>query len=69
MIRRFVSSESEEGRTVIVIPFRLSGFGPYAQVLEGLPYRADGRGLIPHPAITDWIRDEIASAMSQPTHP
>jgi hypothetical protein len=68
-IRQFVSHESEDGRTVIVVPFRLSGFGPYADVLEGLTYLSDGRGLVPHPAITDWIRDEIASAGSQPTHP
>jgi len=68
-IRQFVSNETEDGRAVIVIPFRLSGFGPYAEVLEGLPYLSDGRGLIPHPAITDWIRDEIAWAGARPPHP
>jgi hypothetical protein len=40
--------------TPVVIPFLLSGFGPYAEVLEGLDYRpADG--LLPHASIVDWV--------------
>lgn len=53
-IRAFVQSESEAGRTVLVVPFRVSGFGPYADVLEGLDYRAGG-GLLPHPVVSDWL--------------
>ena len=40
----------------------VSGFGGYAEVLEGLDYRADGRGLIPHEAVTRWI-DRQARAL------
>ncbi|WP_397546021.1 hypothetical protein ABUL39_07920 [Rhodothermus marinus] len=54
-IRAFVEAETQAGRTVLVIPFRVYGFGPYRKVLDGLTYRADGTGLLPHPAITAWI--------------
>ena len=54
-IRAFVGRSASEGRTAIVLPFRLSGFGPYAQVLEGLEYRADRSGFLPHENITQWI--------------
>jgi hypothetical protein len=45
------------GETVLVIPFRLSGFGPYAKVLEGWDYRA-GEALLPHPAVSDWALEK-----------
>lgn len=54
-VRAFVEGAAAEGRTAIVIPFRLSGFGPYARVLDGLDYVADGVGLLPHPAVGRWI--------------
>lgn len=54
-IRAFVEAETQAGRTVLVLPFRIYGFGPYSKVLEGLSYRADGKGLLPHPALTAWI--------------
>ncbi|MEZ4700746.1 MAG: hypothetical protein R2834_10485 [Rhodothermales bacterium] len=60
-IRSFVKQETAAGRHVLVVPFRLSGFGPYAEVLEGLTYTADERGLLPDPAITDWMRRQAAS--------
>ncbi|MFV1987345.1 MAG: hypothetical protein ACC682_08680 [Gemmatimonadota bacterium] len=55
-IRGWVTENVAEGRRVIVIPFRLSGFGPFKDVLEGLEYEADGQGLIPHEAIGAWLR-------------
>ncbi len=55
-IRRFVQEENAGGRTVLVVPFRLYGFGPYGDVLDGLSYRADGKGFVPNPAITRWVR-------------
>ncbi len=61
-IRQFVEDQRDRGHTVIVVPFRLFGFGPYAKVLEGLDYVSDGMGLIPHPLVTDVIRAEIARA-------
>lgn len=58
-VRDFISRSRAEGRTPIVIPYRVHGFGPYAEALEGLDYVSDGKGLIPHPAVTDWIEEQI----------
>ncbi len=58
-IREFVKRAQNEDGTAIVIPFRVHGFGPYKRVLEGLDYIADGRGLIPHAGITQWIAEQI----------
>ena len=55
-IRESLTVARAEGLMPVVIPFRLAGFGPYAEVLEGLEYRANEVGLLPHAAITDWIR-------------
>ncbi len=52
---RSIMREGTESGEVIVVPFRLAGFGPYAEVLEGFEYRADGMGLLPHTEITAWI--------------
>ncbi len=54
-IRAFVQSNNKAGNRVIVIPFRIAGFGPYSEVLDGLDYIADQRGFSPHPNITAWI--------------
>lgn len=59
-IRAYVERAGREGGRAIVIPFRVQGFGPYAQVLEGLDYDADGRGLIPHPELAQWVRRQAA---------
>lgn len=59
-IRAFVDGERAAGHEVIVIPARLFGFGPYAEVLGERVYRA-GDGLLPHPAISDWIRETATS--------
>ena len=53
-IRDIMTRGSEAG-TVIVIPFRVAGFGPYADVLEGFEYAADGTGLLPHDGMADWV--------------
>ncbi|RJP38533.1 MAG: hypothetical protein C4547_04450 [Phycisphaerales bacterium] len=54
-IRQYVEAGGANGGRVIVVPFRIAGFGPYAEVLEGLDYVADGRGFCPHPNMTRWI--------------
>lgn len=59
-VRAFVEEASSGGRMALVIPFRVFGFGPYAETLEGLDYRADGRGLIPHPAVARWIDEQVS---------
>lgn len=53
-IRDFVRTESAAGRGVLVLPYRLNGFGPYADVLAGERYVA-GEGFVPHDAVTHWI--------------
>lgn len=58
-IRSFVESRTDAGRRVLVLPYRLSGFGPYAKVLEGLDY-VPGDGLLPHDAISRWIESTAA---------
>ena len=58
-IRDFVAQASRDGGRAIVIPFRVQGFGPYAEVLEGLDYVSDGKGLLPHPNVIAWIEDQI----------
>lgn len=55
-IRAFVERAAAENGVALVVPFRVQGFGPYAQVLEGLDYVSDGRGLVPHPHVTEWVR-------------
>jgi sirohydrochlorin ferrochelatase len=63
-IRSFVEEANRDGGRCLVIPFRVFGFGPYAEVLEGLDYESDGRGLLPHEAVAVWI-DRQAEALSQ----
>lgn len=64
-VREFVSGASDSGGTALVIPFRVHGFGPYAKVLEGLEYRADEQGLIPHPGVTEWIAQQASLLEAQ----
>ncbi len=54
-IREYVAENSEGEGRVIVLPFRLFGFGPYAEVLEGLSYESNGIGLLPDPNVSAWI--------------
>ncbi len=63
-IRRFVEDGNRDGGRVIVIPFRVAGFGPYKEVLDGLSYVADGCGFCPHPNMTRWIQ-ETTQAMPE----
>lgn len=64
-IRSFVEAETEDGRSVLVVPFRLAGFGPYREVLDGLDYRAADAGLLPHEAVTDWIAAQYRSIVAR----
>jgi hypothetical protein len=54
-IRTWVERAAADDATVLVIPMRLSGFGPYAEVLSGLDYVA-AESLLPHTEIGAWIR-------------
>ncbi len=65
-IRGFVERAKAEGGAAIVIPFRLQGFGPYAEVLDGLEYVSDGHGLLPHANVTQWIDGQITALRPGP---
>jgi len=56
-IRAYMKLGSENGGRVIVVPFRIAGFGPYKEVLEGFEYVADEKGFCPHPSMTRWIEE------------
>jgi sirohydrochlorin cobaltochelatase len=62
-IRAFVEAKSKDNGRVLVIPFRLYGFGPYEKVLDGLSYEANGTGLLPSPQVTDWIREQAQKTL------
>lgn len=59
-IRAYAEAAAQNNGRLIVVPYRVAGFGPYAQVLEGLEYASDGRGLIPSPQVEHWVRRQIA---------
>ena len=64
-IRNYVQAQGGHGNSVLVVPFRLFGFGPYATVLKGLKYVSDQQALLPHRIITDWIRDQARDCFAQ----
>ena len=63
-IRAFVETQGRHGR-VLVVPFRVFGFGPYGRVLEGLDHVATGQGLLPHPNVTEWIKEQASDCFSR----
>lgn len=67
-VRAFIGQAGRDGGRAIVIPFRVQGFGPYAKVLAGLDYVSDGRGLVPHPAVAEWVRREAVALRAELAH-
>jgi len=63
-IRACVEQASRDGAQVIVIPYRVQGFGPYAEVLRGLSYVSDGRGLLPSAEVERWVRRQVEALRS-----
>ena len=59
-IRAFLQEAQKSGNEVIVIPFRVQGFGPYQKILADLTYNSDSLGLLPHPAVGNWIRNQAS---------
>jgi hypothetical protein len=55
-IRAFVEQADRDGGRAIVIPYRVQGFGPYADVLSGLSYQSNGEGLVPSAEVEHWVR-------------
>lgn len=64
-IREFVRAANVTGTRLIVVPFRLFGFGPYQEVLEGLDYVSNGLGLLPHPAVTSWMKQQALQCLTR----
>jgi len=63
-IRGFVAAASEGEGRAIVIPYRVQGFGPYAEALDGLDYAASGQGLLPSVEVEHWVRRQIADMLA-----
>lgn len=59
-IRAVVAAMGERWDRVVVIPYRVSGFGPYREVLDGLDYVPAG-SLLPHPLVAEWIRKRVTA--------
>ena len=55
-IQDYIAQANAQGLISIVVPYRVQGFGPYEGVLSELDYRADKRGLLPHPNVRLWSR-------------
>lgn len=68
-IRDFVETGNREGGRVLVLPFRVFGLGPYRKVLDGLNYMADTQGLLPHPIVTEWLKDQASSCFVRANSP
>lgn len=66
-IRAYVEEATKGGADVIVVPYRVQGFGPYADVLKGLRYRASGKGLLPHSNVGTWIANQAARLEAEAT--
>lgn len=65
-IHEFVEKAGQRGGRCLVVPFRVAGFGPYHEVLDGLSYVADERGFCPHPNMTQWIEQTARRCWRQP---
>lgn len=65
-IRTYVENATQNDGRCIVIPFRVAGFGPYKEILQGLEYVADERGFCPHRNMTEWIESTARNCMDNP---
>jgi hypothetical protein len=65
-VRAVVERAAADGGKAILIPFRVHGFGPYADVLAGLDYVADEQGLVPHEEVGRWIESQVAALEAGP---
>lgn len=61
-IRKLAAATAKAGGRFLVVPARVHGFGPYAGVLKNLPYVSDGKGLLPHPLVGEWLKRQAAEA-------
>ncbi|HFQ92329.1 MAG TPA: hypothetical protein ENK29_05580 [Chromatiales bacterium] len=58
-IREEIEQGNRNGGRVLVVSNRLYGSGPYQRLLEGLDFKMNGKGLVPHPNMTRWLEEGI----------
>lgn len=66
-IHALAAQATQNGGRLLVLPYRVTGFGPYARVLEGVTYDADRRGLLPSAEVERWVRrqaDELRAELT-----
>ena len=63
-IRERVRQAEAEGLRTIVVPYRVAGYDPYRDVLDGCVYEADGRGFCPDPRMTALIQRRLREVES-----
>jgi len=66
-LRRLVQEARSRGQAAIIVPVLMASGGIEGHIskrLEGLPYRM-GRPLLPHPKVSEWIRDQVDRAASE----
>ena len=61
-IRAAVGRMGERWGSVVVVPYRVYGFGPYAEVLQGLDY-VGTQGLLPHDLVAAWVAARSAEVL------
>lgn len=64
-IRAYLQQATAEGKSTLVVPYRVMGFGPYHEVLSGLDYRADETGLVPHNNVGLWLVNQASELEQQ----
>jgi hypothetical protein len=64
-LRKMIEKEKNEGREVLVIANRINGPGPIQSYLQGLDYRFNGEGFLPHPNFIRIIRRQIEEGISE----
>ncbi|MFN3162096.1 MAG: hypothetical protein ACE37N_01050 [Pseudohongiellaceae bacterium] len=64
-IRAYLQQATAEGKSTLVVPYRVMGFGPYHEVLSGLDYRADETGLVPHNNVGLWLVNQASELERQ----
>ena len=67
-IHALAAEAARNGGRLLVLPYRVTGFGPYARVLEGVSYEADRRGLLPSPEVERWVRRQADQLRTQLTN-
>ena len=58
-LRKMVEEVNEEGGEALIIANRINGPGPTENYLQGLSYRFNGEGFLPHPNFIKILKRQI----------